>query len=293
MKKIILSLALLSSVAFAEISAPITINEENKTFEKFYGNLIYKINKTPTENYLVNVYLVSKEYAKILYDNQGDSILSKDEKDIQAFFISEKFTNLLSEYLQKNNLSDASIKISSYHEAGHLLVLSFLNEPKYQEVINSINVSVNTQKYNLHDRRAAVFFKNLENEDAKYIDTYLLSLLGGMASEEIAFNTHHTGVTNDLDKWNKYLPIMFTTYPQYIKDKNYCDLSKYSMNPITPLQITQNNQQIDLYRQNQFQFVKTFLNKNRALLDEVAATLQEKHSLNNDEVKEIYKRIKY
>lgn len=65
------------------------------------------------------------------------------------------------------------------------------------------------------------------------------------------------------------------------------------MNPNTSLQITQNNQQIDLYRQNQFQFVKTFLNKNRALLDEVAATLQEKHSLNNDEVKEIYKRIKY
>lgn len=231
MKKIILSLALLSSVAFAEISAPITINEENKTFEKFYGNLIYKINKTPTENYLVNVYLVSKEYAKILYDNQGDSILSKDEKDIQAFFISEKFTNLLSEYLQKNNLSDASIKISSYHEAGHLLVLSFLNEPKYQELINSINVSVNTQKYNLHDRRAAVFFKNLENEDAKYIDTYLLTLLGGMASEEIVFNTHYTGVTNDLDNWNKYMSIMITTFPQYIKDKEYCNLSKYSMNP--------------------------------------------------------------
>lgn len=59
------------------------------------------------------------------------------------------------------------------------------------------------------------------------------------------------------------------------------------------MQITQNNQQIDLYRQKQYQFVKTFLNKNRALLDEVAATLQEKHSLNNDEVKEIYKRIKY
>ena len=293
MKKIILSLALLGSVAFAEISAPISINEENNTFEKFYSNLIYKINKTPTENYLVNVYLVSKEHAKILYAYQGDSVLSKDEKDIQALFISEKFTNLLSEYLQQNSLSDASNKISSYHEAGHLLVLSFLNEPKYQEVINSINVSVNTQKYNLHERRAAVFFKNLENEDAKYIDTYLLSLLGGMASEEIAFNTHHTGVTNDLDKWNKYLPIMFTTYPQYIKDKNYCDLSKYSMNPNTSLQITQNNQQIDLYRQKQYQFVKTFLNKNRALLDEVAATLQEKHSLNNDEVKEIYKRIKY
>ena len=45
--------------------------------------------------------------------------------------------------------------------------------------------------------------------------------------------------------------------------------------------------------EKQYQFVKTFLNKNRALLDEVAATLQEKHSLNNDEVKEIYKRIKY
>ena len=45
MKKIILSLALLGSVAFAEISAPISINEENNTFEKFYSNLIYKINK--------------------------------------------------------------------------------------------------------------------------------------------------------------------------------------------------------------------------------------------------------
>lgn len=141
MKKIILSLALLGSVAFAEISAPISINEENNTFEKFYSNLIYKINKTPTENYLVNVYLVSKEHAKILYAYQGDSVLSKDEKDIQAFFISEKFTNLLSEYLQQNSLSDASTKISSYHEAGHLLVLSFLNEPKYQEVINSVKRS--------------------------------------------------------------------------------------------------------------------------------------------------------
>lgn len=293
MKKIILSLALLGSVAFAEISAPISINEENKTFESFYGNLIYKINKTPTENYLVDMYLVSKNYAKVLYDYQGDSLLSKDVKDIQAIFISEKFTNLFAEYFQKNSLSDASIKISSYHEAGHLLVLSFLNEPKYQAVIDSINVSVNTQKYNLHERRAAVFFNNLENEDAKYIDTFLLTLLGGMASEEIAFNTHYTGVTNDLDNWNKYMSIMITTFPQYIKDKNYCDLSKYSMNPNTPLQISQNNQQIDLYRQNQFQFVKKFLNKNRALLDEVAATLQKKHLLNNDEVKEIYKRIKY
>ncbi len=293
MKKVLLSLALLGSVALAEISAPLSINEENKTFEKFYGNLIYKINKTPTENYLVDMYLVSKNYAKVLYDYQGDSLLSKEVKDIQAIFISEKFTNLFGEYFQKNYLSDASIKISSYHEAGHLLVLSFLNEPKYQEVINSINVSINTQKYDLHERRAAVFFKNLENEDAKYIDTLLLTLLGGMASEEIAFNTYYTGVANDLDKWNKYLPMMFTTYPQYIKDKNYCDLSKYSINPNTPLQITQNNQQIDLYKKNQFQIVKTFLNKNRALIDEVAATLQKKHSLNNDEVKEIYKRIKY
>lgn len=239
------------------------------------------------------MYLVSKNYAKVLYDYQGDSLLSKEVKDIQAIFISEKFTNFFGEYFQKNYLSDASTKISSYHEAGHLLVLSFLNEPKYQEVINSINVSVNTQKYNLHERRAAVFFKNLENEDAKYIDTYLLTLLGGMASEEIAFNTHYTGVTNDLDNWNKYVSIMITTFPQYIKDKNYCDLSKYSMNPNTSLQITQNNQQIDLFRQKQYQFVKTFLNKNRALLDEVAATLQKKHSLNNDEVKEIYKRIKH
>ena len=293
MKKIILSLALLGSVAFAEITAPITINEENKTFEKFYSNLIYKINKTPTENYLVNVYLVAKEYAKILYDNQGDSLLSKDEKDIQDFFISENFTNLLSEYVQKNSLSDASIKISSYHEAGHLLVLSFLNEPKYQDLINTATVSVNTQKYQLHDRRASVQYQSMENEDAKYIDTYLLSLLGGMASEEIVFNEHYTGVSSDLEKWNEIVSVMLKTFPQYVKDKNYCDLSKYSINPNTTLQVTLNNKEIDLYKQKQFKYVKSFLNKNRTLLDEVATTLLQKHLLTNDEVKEIYKKIKY
>ncbi len=292
MKKIILSVALLGSVAFAEISAPLSVISENKTYEKFYGNLIYKVEKTPTEEYLLKVYLVAKEYAKVLYDNFGELLLSKDEKEIQAYIISEKFTNQYSDYIQKNYLTETSMKISAYHEAGHLLVLSFLNEQKYQDLINSITVSVNTQKYQLHDRRASVQYQSIENEDAKYVDTYLLSLLGGMVSEEIVFNEHYTGVISDLDKWNEIVSVMLKIFPQYVNDKKYCDLSKYSTNPTTTLQITLNNKEIDLYKQKQLKFVKFFLIKNRVLLDEVATTLQQKKLLNNDEVKEIYKKIK-
>lgn len=293
MKRIILSLALLWSVALAEISAPLTVISENKTYDKFYGNLIYKVDQTPTEQYLLKVYLIAKEHAKVLYDNFGDTLLSKDVKEIQDYIISEQFTNQFSEYLQKNYLTETSMKISAYHEAGHLLVLSFLNEQKYQDLINSITVSVNTQKYQLHDRRASVQYQYMENEDAKYIDTYLLSLLGGMASEEIVFNEHYTGVTNDLEKWNEIVSVMLKTFPQYVKDKNYCDLSKYTTNPNTTLQVTLNNKEIDLYKQKQFKYVKSFLNKNRTLLDEVATTLLQKHLLSNEEVKEIYKKIKY
>lgn len=121
----------------------------------------------------------------------------------------------------------------------------------------------------------------------------MMCLLSGMVAEQIIFNEHHTGVSNDLDKWYSVAEQIIKIFPEYIKEKKYVDMSKYSIIPRTPEQILQNNREIDLFKQKQYEFVKSFLIRNRDLLDEVALTLQQKHYLNNDEIKEIYKKIKF
>ena len=57
--------------------------------------------------------------------------------------------------------------------------------------------------------QAAHIVKHSENEDAKYVDIYLMVLLAGMASEEIIFNQHYTGSTSDLDKWYENALLLF------------------------------------------------------------------------------------
>lgn len=293
MKKILISVALLGSIALAEISAPVVINYENNPYKKFYEDLVYKVDRTPTENYLVGIYLTSKDIAETLFKMKGISLLSKEQKEIQEIFTSEEYGKQVTEHFKNNYVDDITVKISAYHEAGHLLLLSYLNEPKYKEIIDSLNVYINLQRFQLHGNRASVNFNSLDFEDAKYLDSYMMSLLAGMAAEDIVFNQHHTGVSSDLDKWYLSAETIIKIYPEIVKEKKYIDLTKYSMIPKTTQQILQNNQEIDIFKQKQYSSVKIFLNKNRALLDEVAATLQEKHSLSNDEVKEIYKKIKY
>lgn len=293
MKKILISVALLGSIALAEISAPVVINYENNPYKKFYENLVYKVDRTPTENYLVGIYLTSKDIAETLFKMKGISLLSKEQKDIQEIFTSEEYGKQVTEHFKNNYVDDITVKISAYHEAGHLLLLSYLNEPKYKEIIDSLNVYINLQRFQLHGNRASVNFNSLDFEDAKYLDSYMMSLLAGMAAEDIVFNQHHTGVSSDLDKWYLSAETIIKIYPDLVKEKKYVDLTKYSMIPKTTQQILQNNQEIDIFKQKQYSSVKIFLNRNRALLDEVAATLQEKHSLSNDEIKEIYKKIKY
>ena len=293
MKKILISVALLASIALAEISAPVVINYENNPYKKFYEDLVYKVDRTPTENYLVGIYLTSKDIAETLFKMKGISLLSKQQKDIQEIFTSEEYGKQVTEHFKNNYVDDITVKISAYHEAGHLLLLSYLNEPKYKEIIDSLNVYINLQRFQLHGNRASVNFNSLDFEDAKYLDSYMMSLLAGMAAEDIVFNQHHTGVSSDLDKWYLSAETIIKIYPDLVKEKKYVDLTKYSMIPKTTQQILQNNQEIDIFKQKQYSSVKIFLNRNRALLDEVAATLQEKHSLNNDEIKEIYKKIKY
>lgn len=293
MKKILISVALLGSIALAEISAPVVINYENNPYKKFYEDLVYKVDRTPTENYLVGIYLTSKDIAETLFKMKGISLLSKEQKDIQEIFTSEEYGKQVTEHFKNNYVDDITVKISAYHEAGHLLLLSYLNEPKYKEIIDSLNVYINLQRFQLHGNRASVNFNSLDFEDAKYLDSYMMSLLAGMAAEDIVFNQHHTGVSSDLDKWYLSAETIIKIYPDLVKEKKYVDLTKYSMIPKTTQQILQNNQEIDIFKQKQYSSIKIFLNKNRALLDEVAATLQEKHSLSNDEIKEIYKKIKY
>ena len=293
MRKIILSLALLGGVAFANIASPVVKNAVNNTSQKFYEELIYKIDRTQTENYLVSIYLTAKDYADILYKLKGNYLITTEQKDIQTIFTSEEFNKLLTENLKNKYLQDVSMKIAAYHEAGHLLIFSFLNEPQYKEFIDSITVILNSQKFEGPGSRAAVYFNSLENEDAKYVDIYLMDLLAGMASEEIIFNQHYTGSTSDLDKWYENALLIIKVFPKYVKANRYVDLSKYSMIPNTPLQITQNNQEIERFKEHQFKLVKEFINKNRKLLDEVAAILLEKNSLSNNEVKEIYKKVKF
>lgn len=293
MKKILISVALLASIALAEISAPVVINYENNPYKKFYEDLVYKVDRTPTENYLVGIYLTSKDIAETLFKMKGISLLSKQQKDIQEIFTSEEYGKQVTEHFKNNYVDDITVKISAYHEAGHLLLLSYLNEPKYKEIIDSLNVYINLQRFQLHGNRASVNFNSLDFEDAKYLDSYMMSLLAGMVAEDIVFNQHHTGVSSDLDKWYLSAETIIKIYPDLVKEKKYVDLTKYSMIPKTTQQILQNNQEIDIFKQKQYSSVKIFLNRNRALLDEVAATLQEKHSLNNDEIKEIYKKIKY
>lgn len=293
MKKILISVALLGSIALAEISAPVVINYENNPYKKFYEDLVYKVDRTPTENYLVGIYLTSKDIAETLFKMKGISLLSKEQKDIQEIFTSEEYGKQVTEHFKNNYVDDITVKISAYHEAGHLLLLSYLNEPKYKEIIDSLNVYINLQRFQLHGNRASVNFNSLDFEDAKYLDSYMMSLLAGMAAEDIVFNQHYTGVSSDLDKWYLSAETIIKIYPDLVKEKKYVDLTKYSMIPKTTQQILQNNQEIDIFKQKQYSSVKIFLNRNRALLDEVAATLQEKHSLSNDEIKEIYKKIKY
>lgn len=293
MRKVLFSLALLGSVAFAEISAPVVMNYENNPYKKFYEELVYKVDRTPTENYLVEIYLTAKDAAETLYKMKGTALLSKDKKDIQEIFISEDYGKQIFEHFNNNYVDEITVKISAYHEAGHLLLLSYLNEPKYKKFIDSLNVYINLQRFQLHGDRAGVSFNNLDFEDAKYLDSYMMCLLAGMATEDLIFNQHHTGVSSDLDKWYLSAETIIKIYPEYVKEKKYVDLTKYSMIPKTTQQILLNNQEIDLLKQKQYSSVKSFLNKNRDLLDEVATTLQVKHSLTNDEVKEIYKKIKY
>ncbi len=176
-----------------------------------------------------------------------------------------------------NEDDNYSINIA-YHEAGHALI---------GELLEPGSISFITIAKNDSDTKGLTIFH--ENEDyfydIKYMQNRIKTLLAGKASIELVFNTCDVGANSDIRRaydiakrfidnycmndFNSWIDIYEET-PEIVKESKACNTS--------------------MILDNYFNEVKTILEANREILDNLASELYKRKILFKDDIKRIIKK---
>lgn len=171
----------------------------------------------------------------------------------------------------------------SYHEAGHALVSSLIDDSS-----NVIEVSIVSRGkiggYTMYEGN---------DDDINYISKEycikkISTLLAGRAAEKLVLNDISTGAANDLEKATSIATLMVTKYgmsecigPIYLSDNEVISVANDFNNPV--------NMEIKKIIDKCYEICEKILEENRELLNTVAMRLSEEETISGDELRNIIK----
>ncbi|MCD8382857.1 MAG: ATP-dependent zinc metalloprotease FtsH [Clostridiales bacterium] len=183
-------------------------------------------------------------------------------------------------------LTEKEKKLIAYHEVGHALVAA---RQKGTEPVSKITIVPHTQG-------ALGYTMQLPEEEKFLMDkeelrSEIRTLLGGRSAEEVVFHTATTGASNDIERATDLARKMITMYGMGEKygimglatvQSQYLDQS-YGL---TCAQATAAEVDSEIYEllEQCHQEARQILEKNRELLDKIAAYLLEKETITGQEM---------
>jgi cell division protease FtsH len=217
----------------------------------------------------------------------------RDKKVIEEPEFMEAIERVIAGPERKSRLiNENEKKIIAYHEAGHAVVINALPEADTVQKVSIISrgeAGGYTIAFPEEDRML---------KSRKQIVSDMIGLLGGRAAEDIVFNDITSGASNDLERVTKLARTMVTRLGMsdelgpmvYGKKEELVFLGReISEQRDYSEQIAQ---QIDTSIQKliteAYAEAKSILKKYRSELDQIAARLLEKETLDADEFKEIF-----
>jgi cell division protease FtsH len=205
--------------------------------------------------------------------------------------------------LQKKNrvIKPEERKIVAFHETGHALVAAFTRGADPVQKISIIPRGFGALGYTLQMPVEDRYLMTEEELLGK-----IKVLLGGRAAEEIVFGEISTGAANDLTKATDIARKMITDYGMSKRFKNVALTSRGAgmlggnapQEPVFHREYAETTQQyideeIARITETQYNRVKNDLIANRVLLDQVAAILLEKETLDEKQFKDIVAATPY
>ncbi|MDR2538585.1 MAG: ATP-dependent zinc metalloprotease FtsH [Bifidobacteriaceae bacterium] len=184
---------------------------------------------------------------------------------------------------------------TAYHEAGHAVVASACN---YTDPVTKVTI--------LPRGRMGGYTSIMPSEDRYSVTRnqlldQLAWAMGGRVAEEVVFHDPTTGASNDIEKASEVARKMVTEYGmtaelgavkigshsdepfygRYEESKNYSDETAFAI-----------DREIRKLMEKAHDEAYKMINRNREILDKLAAALLEKETLLEDELKEIFQGIK-
>ena len=197
-----------------------------------------------------------------------------DSKDLDKAFHQHLFEGHQNE--RKNKISEQEQKAIAYHEAGHALIANVL----CKEDVTSISVIGTTT--------GAGGYTISTPEEERYMETKtsleyrIMKLYAGRAAEEVGGFQLSVGAHDDIRRASELLVLMYNEFAMMDDAMiNFDVLNKHH------IKTDDVSEQIKTYSKALYQQAKSFLNKHKQLLDELANTLLEKETLTQDEVETI------
>ncbi len=199
--------------------------------------------------------------------------------------------------LERKNrlLNERERKVVSYHEMGHAMVAAALPGTDPVHKVSIIPRGIGALGYTIQrptEDRYLMTREELENKMAV--------LLGGRAAEEVVFHHYSTGAADDLSKATDIARSMVTRYGMYPGLGH----ATYETEPNTFLDVPapprrnyseETAREIDCairgLVERAFKRARHILEANREVLEEAAATLLAKETLESDELQKLLSRV--
>jgi len=220
---------------------------------------------------------------------------SKNKKTISEKEISESSLKVMLGPQKKRMVSDDEKKISAYHEAGHAITSYFSPKTDPVEKISIISRGV-ALGYTLMPPE-----KDRVHEDKTRLLSKIISLMGGRAAEEIAFNEMTSGAAQDIKHATRIARKMVIELgmsqmgPLYLGpqvDDTSQWRSFYNQDEISPETKAQVDKEVKKIINSCYQQAKKLIGKHQKQLDAVAKTLLKKETLEREEFEKIIKNKK-
>jgi len=189
-------------------------------------------------------------------------------------------------------MSEAELRSTAYHEAGHAIVGTYLNEAEPVKAITIVprGISLGMTMHDDSDRHS---------QSKQYLRDLIAVYAAGRAAEELVYGKDHvtTGAANDIERASKIATHMVKTlglsekigFVQFDKDEDYdifTSKTKYSEQTSELM-----DKEISELMNQQYDVAVKILKRERKLLDEVAVELLKQETLTGESLMELVEKF--
>ena len=185
-------------------------------------------------------------------------------------------------------------KIVSYHEVGHALVSALQKDAEPVQKITIVPRTMGALGYVMQVPEEEKFLNT-----KKELEAMLVGYLGGLAAEELVFDTVTTGASNDIEQATKVARAMITQYGMSEKfglmglatqQSQYLD-GRAVLNCGDDTATEVDHEVMELLHRS-YEEAKRMLSENREALDKIAEFLIERETITGKEFMKIFRQVK-